>query len=213
MISAYVSGMGLGASLIVAIGAQNAFVLVQAIRREHHFVVAGICAVLDALLIGAGVLGVGGFVASSQVLRVGAGVGGALFLFWFGLNALRTAFTLRKMDISLASFSPRSLKKTIVALLAVSLLNPHVYLDTVIMLGAISGNYEGNGRYLFGLGAATSSVLWFFTLAFCGTLLAPVFAKPRAWQVLNVVVCAMVWLVAARLSMDVWGEFFPAGAI
>lgn len=211
MISAYISGLGLGASLIVAIGAQNAFVLVQAIRREHHFVVAGICALLDALLIGAGVLGVGALVASSQILRTAAGAGGALFLFWFGFNALKTAFTLQKMDLSPLSARRGSLKKTILALLAVSLLNPHVYLDTVIMLGAISGNYAGNGRYFFGLGAATSSVLWFFSLAFCGTLLAPVFAKPRAWQVLNVLVCAMVWLVAARLTVDVWAEFFPAG--
>lgn len=211
MFNAYWSGLGLGAGLIIAIGAQNAFVLVQAIRREHHFIVSAICAFIDASLITAGVLGVGALVAGSLYLRVAAGIGGALFLAWFGANSLRSAFSQQALTVSPHNAAPASLKKTILAVLAVSLLNPHVYLDTVVMLGAISGNYEGQGRYYFGLGAATASVLWFFGLALGGTLLAPLFAKPRSWQVLNLLVCAMVWFVGAGLAFGVWREFFPAG--
>ncbi len=206
MISAYVSGLGVGASLIIAIGAQNAFVLVQAIRKERHYVVAAICALIDALLIGAGVFGVGTLVASRLSLRIAAGVGGALFLLWFGYSSLRAAFASQSMHIAEEGAPKTPLKTVVLRVLAVSLLNPHVYLDTVVMLGAISGNYAGSGRYFFGLGAVTASIVWFFSLAKGGTMLAPVFAKPRAWQVLNILVCAMVWLVASGLAYGVWQE-------
>ena len=206
MLTAYLSGIGTGAGLIIAIGAQNAFVLVQAIRREYHYITAGICALLDALLISAGVLGVGTLVASNNILRIGAGIGGAIFLAWFGFNSLKAAFTVQKMSTNKNATKQKSLKKTILAVLAVSLLNPHVYLDTVIMLGAISGNYAGYGRYFFGLGAITSSFIWFFSLAKCGTLLASTFARPKSWQILNTLVCVMVWLVALGLIIGVYKD-------
>ncbi|WP_051257954.1 LysE/ArgO family amino acid transporter [Desulfovibrio cuneatus] len=206
MISAYLSGFATGASLIIAIGAQNAFVLVQGIRREYHIICAALCATLDALLIAAGVLGVGTFVASNPYLRLGSGIGGALFLAWFGAGALRSAIHAGKMDVSTQQAGGRGLRQTVLALLAVSLLNPHVYLDTVVLLGAISGNYAGDGRYFFGAGAITASVVWFFCLALGGALLAPVFARPLAWRVLYLIVCGMVWLVAAGLAVDVWGQ-------
>lgn len=213
MLSSFFAGMGIGASLIIAIGAQNAFVLVQGIRRNHHLLVAGICALVDALLISAGVLGIGAIVASSPVLRLIAGVGGVLFLFVFGLKSF---LSVRKQETLSANGGPNSasgrqgddrtanLKRTVLATLAVSLLNPHVYLDTVIMLGAISGNHAGDARYAFGLGAMSASFIWFFTLSWCGGLLAPVFAKPRAWQVLSVIVGLTVWAIAFGLAREVW---------
>lgn len=213
MLTVYFQGLFMGASLIIAIGAQNAYVLVEAVRRNHHFLLAGICALIDAALIGVGVMGVGTLVASSQVLRLAAGLGGAAFLLWFGWGAARAVFRQEAMETNVASgkngqAAQKSLKKTLLGLLAVSLLNPHVYLDTVVMLGAISGSYEGNGRYIFGLGAATASFIWFFSLAFCGQKLAPVFARPRSWQILNGLVALMVWSIAARLLVDACKELF-----
>lgn len=203
MLTVYFQGFATGAGLIVAIGAQNAYVLVEALRRNHHFLLAGICALIDILLIAAGVAGVGTLVASSPVLRMAAGLGGAAFLIWFGFGSARAIFRREALQVKPGG-DARSLKKTVLGLLAVSLLNPHVYLDTVIMLGAISGSYPGNGRHVFGLGACTASVLWFFSLAFCGERLAPVFARPRSWQILNAVVALTVWSIAVKLLLDAW---------
>ena len=195
--TAYWQGIGMGAGLIIAIGAQNAFVLSQAIRRNHALPVAGLCSLIDALLIAAGVCGLGRLVAENEMLRTIAALGGAAFLLWFGARSLTEAFKHNE----LATHGPdaRGLGATLAATLAVSLLNPHVYLDTVVMLGAISGNYAGNGRYFFGAGAASASVLWFFSLGIAGSMLAPVFKKPGAWRVLHLLVCLMVWWVAATL--------------
>ena len=189
--------MGMGAGLIIAIGAQNAFVLTQGIRRNHALAVAGLCALLDILLIAAGVCGLGRLVAENDALKHTATLGGAAFLIWFGFRSLSAA---RKKDVLAANSSGvQGLGPTLAATLAVSLLNPHVYLDTVVMLGAISGNYADTGRYAFGAGAATSSTLWFFALGLAGALLAPLFAKPRSWQILNLLVCLTVWWIAASL--------------
>lgn len=206
MFAVYLQGLVTGAGLIIAIGAQNAYVLVESLRRNHHFLLAGICALIDILLISAGVLGVGTLVASSPILRLVASLGGAAFLIWFGAGSARAVFRREALE-ALPGGVPKTLKKTVIGLLAVSLLNPHVYLDTMIMLGAISGSYPGNGRYFFGLGACTASVLWFFSLAFCGEKLAPVFARPRSWQILNAVVALTVWGIALSLILDVWGDF------
>lgn len=215
--TAYIAGLSTGAGLIIAIGAQNAFVLTQSIRKNHALPVAGLCALLDALLIAAGVLGLGTAVARVEALRIVATFGGAAFLAWFGARSLRDAIRPQGLHAGadaasgaasgVDSGAKSGLWPTLSATLAVSLLNPHVYLDTVIMLGAISGNYAGDGRYLFGAGAATASVLWFFTLCFAGRALAPVFTRPGAWRVLHLLVTAMVWRVAFGLLYD----FFSSG--
>jgi len=199
-------GFFTGAGLIIAIGAQNAFVLTQSIRRNHAFAVAGLCAALDAILITVGVCGLGTLVANNEILRAVATFGGAAFLLWFGLRS----FLQARQPIGLAANATVSegLWSTLSATLAISLLNPHVYLDTVIMLGSISGNYPGPGRYFFGLGAATASIIWFFTLCLAGRALAPVFSKPRSWQLLHLLVALMVWWVAAGLLL----EYFTVSA-
>ena len=161
----------MGAGLIVAIGAQNAFVLSQSIRKNHHWAVAGLCAVLDVTLIAAGVGGLGMLIASNEWLQRLSALGGALFLIWFGLSSLRSAFQDEVLEASCAG--PQSLARVMAGTLAVSLLNPHVYLDTVVLLGAIGGQYAGDARLHFGLGACTASVLWFFSLALAGRAMAP----------------------------------------
>lgn len=194
---AYYQGIIMGASLIIAIGAQNAFVLTQAIRRNHALSVAALCAVIDALLIAAGVCGLGTLVAGNAILRGIAALGGAAFLIVFGAKSLADA--RKTQGLEACGRVSYGLAPTLGATLAISLLNPHVYLDTVIMLGAISGQFPGEGRYWFGLGAASASVVWFFSLSFAGSALAPIFKKAAAWRVINLLVCLMVWWVAAGL--------------
>lgn len=199
--NAYINGIFTGASLIMAIGAQNAFVLTQAIRRNHALPVSALCAVIDTLLIAAGVCGIGTLVAQNAILNTIACLGGAVFLIWFGLNSLKQAFKKRGMQVNEGENTLTGLWPTIAATLAVSLLNPHVYLDTVVMLGAVSGNFPGDARFAFGIGAVTASWVWFLSLCIAGRVLSPLFKKPRAWQILYILVTIMVWWVAANLIL------------
>lgn len=203
MIASYIQGMAVGAGLIIAIGAQNAFVLSQGIRRQHHWLVAAICCSCDAILIAAGVAGIGGAVAANPSLQTVAAWGGALFLFAYGARALRRAMA----DNSLQADCRRSgsTKEVVLTTLGVTLLNPHVYLDTVILLGAISGQFPPGERSIFAFGACTASLLWFFSLSLGGVLLAPVFARPGSWRGLDLFVGVSMWMVAARLlPISVW---------
>lgn len=191
--------MGIGAGLIIAIGAQNAFVLTQGIRRQHHWLIAGICSLSDMLLIFAGAAGVGRMVAAAPALQAGAAWAGALFLFWLGVKAFRGAFgdkhLAERKDI------PAGVRAAVLTTLALTFLNPHVYIDTLLLLGSIGGQYQTMDRLTFALGASASSFLWFFTLSIGGTLLAPVFQKSVAWRILDLVVCATMWSIAWQLAM------------
>ncbi len=194
----YLQGIGMGASLIIAIGAQNAFVLTQGVRRNSPWIVAAICSACDAALIGVGVAGVGTAVASNPVLGQFAAWFGAAFLFWYGAGALRSVLR----GGALTGDAPRAVPRSVVlSTLAVTLLNPHVYLDTVVLVGAISGQYPGTARYVFGVGAMTASVVWFFSLSLGGQLLAPVFRSRTAWRVLDGLVCVIMWTLGTRLFM------------
>lgn len=203
--AAYWQGLAVGFSMIVAIGAQNAFVLTQSLKRNHHLAVAGVCALIDLILISIGVAGLGGWIAQSRSLSLAAALGGAVFLFWFGARALRSA--LKPGRLVADGQTPGSLKAVLAATLAISLLNPHVYLDTVLMLGSLSAKYPGSGRYFFGLGACLASVIWFASLALAGRFLVPVFKNPRAWQVLDSLVCLLVWGIALQLIGDFIQKF------
>ena len=194
---AFWQGMAIGGGLIVAIGAQNVFVFSQGVRRQHRVLVAFICCFCDISLIFLGAAGVGTVVASSPQLRELAGWGGALFLGWYGWCALRSALAADSLKVNDDSFAtPRAV---ILATLAVSLLNPHVYLDTLLLLGGSSGRFEGGERYLFALGAGSASVIWFFTLSLCGTLLAPFFTSRRAWRILDLLVWVTMWSIGLQL--------------
>ncbi|MFC4031868.1 LysE/ArgO family amino acid transporter [Streptomyces polygonati] len=189
---AVLAGLGTGLSLIVAIGAQNAFVLRQGIRREHVAAVVAICAASDAALITVGISGVG-----TVVKRWPAAVGvtawiGAAFLVCYGLLAARRA--LRPAALTGDGGPGGSLRAAVLTCLAMTWLNPHVYLDTVLLLGSVATGYGGD-RWPFGLGAVTGSVLWFSALGFGARLLRGPFARPSSWRVLDAVIaCTMVTL-------------------
>lgn len=193
----YIQGMAVGAGLIVAIGAQNAFVLSQGIRRQHHWLVAALCFVCDAVLIVVGVAGVGRAIAASPALQAAAAWGGAVFLFAYGARALRHAMTSDSLQAEGRKIFTR--KEAVMATLAVTLLNPHVYLDTVVLLGSIAGQFHDGDRLAFACGACSASFLWFFSLSLGGEILAPIFARLGSWKVLDLFVCGSMWLVAIKL--------------
>lgn len=194
----YLTGMATGASLIIAIGAQNVFVLTQGIRKQHRFVVALICSLCDALLITAGVAGMGALIEQSPLLLSIASVAGALFLFVYGLKSLLSAFQA-KTGMEESGEHLVSRKQVIFTTLAITLLNPHVYLDTVVLLGSISATYAGTGRFLFGGGAVTMSFLWFFILAYGSGFLAPLFRKAITWRILDTAIFVVMWSIAYKL--------------
>jgi L-lysine exporter family protein LysE/ArgO len=199
-IPALLAGFLLGGSLIVAIGAQNAFILRQGLLRSHVFVVCLICALSDALLIAAGVAGLGTLIAQSPRLITAVTVAGALFLFAYAFVAFRRAFN---PDVLRAAASGEtSLRAAVAACLAFTFLNPHVYLDTVLLLGSLSAAYSGAVRLAFGIGAALASFAWFFGLGYGARLLQPVFARPAAWRILDIV----IGLVMAGIGVSLLGS-------
>ena len=189
---AVTAGLGTGLSLIVAIGAQNAFVLRQGIRREHVPAVVAICALSDAVLIAAGISGIGAVVkAWPGAVSVVTWIGGA-FLICYGLLAARRA--LRPAGLAPGGDAGRSLRASVLTCLALTWLNPHVYLDTVLLLGSVANSY-GADRWAFGGGAVVASVLWFAGLGFGGRLLGGLFARPGAWRALDILIaCTMTVL-------------------
>lgn len=187
----------MGGGLIVAIGAQNAFVLTQGVRRNHHLAVAVLCILCDAVLISLGVTGVGALVASHPILSTIAAWGGAAFLVWYGFRALKSALGEGSLDTG--KESGKGLKHTLMLTLAVTLLNPHVYLDTIVFMGSVSGRFPAPDRYIFGAGAISASFCWFTGLTLCGRMLAPLFSRPITWRVLDSVVCLTMWTIAASL--------------
>jgi len=195
---ALVAGLGTGLSLIVAIGAQNAFVLRQGLRREHVPAIVTVCALSDLVLIAAGVAGLGALVA----LRPGAlaviAWAGAAFLVAYGVLAARRALrpgTLRAEEAA----SNSSMRGSILTCMGLTWLNPHVYLDTVLLLGSVAAGY-GAHRWLFAVGAGTASVLWFCGLGFGARFARPLFARPRAWRVLDSAIAVTMILLGIRLA-------------
>jgi L-lysine exporter family protein LysE/ArgO len=193
---AAVAGFGTGLSLIVAIGAQNAFVLRQGIRRDGVLAVVAICALSDAALIALGVGGVGAVVASyPQALTVVGIVGGA-FLLCYGFLAARRAFRPTAMNVT--ADPSGSSRRIVLTCLALTWLNPHVYLDTVLLLGTVAA-HRGDLRWAFGIGATLSSLCWFAALGFGARLLTGFFARPSSWRVLDGLVAATMVTLGVSL--------------
>ncbi|MES2821316.1 MAG: LysE/ArgO family amino acid transporter [Pseudomonadota bacterium] len=196
MWQSYLNGLAIAAGLIIALGAQNAFVLAQSLRREHHLPVAALCVLCDALLVSAGVFGLASLLAQSPLLLGIARWGGALFLLIYGSRALLRAWrphALRAAEVE----GPRSRQAVLLAALAVTLLNPHVYLDTVLLIGSLGAQQAVPGAYA--LGAASASLLWFFALALGAAWLAPWLARPLTWRLLDLGVALMMFTVAGQL--------------
>ncbi|MFK4760430.1 LysE/ArgO family amino acid transporter [Microbacterium sp. ZW T5_45] len=211
------AGLGLGLSLIVAIGAQNVFVLRQGIRREHVLAVVIICATSDAVLIIAGVAGLGFVISAAPWLVVVARWAGALFLLAYGLLAARRAWrggetlTIDQTDASAPAPSGRTavvtgtrLAPVVLTTLALTWLNPHVYLDTVLMLGSIAATH-GDQRWLFAAGAVAASILWFTALGFGARYLGRWLRTARSWRVLDGVIAVVMITLAVSLVVPVLG--------
>ena len=194
---AALAGFALGFSLILAIGAQNAFVLRQGLRREHVFAVCLTCAVSDALLIAAGVAGFGALAEAVPWLETVMRFGGAAFLIWYGLRNFISAW--KGGEVMGQGKGARSLQAALMTCLALTWLNPHVYLDTVVLLGSISAQYAD--KLAFALGAMTASFVFFFSLGYGARILDPLFRKPSAWRVLDVIVGLTMWAIAAKLLL------------
>ncbi|MFT3873223.1 MAG: LysE/ArgO family amino acid transporter [Nocardioides sp.] len=199
MLSALIAGLLTGLSLIVAIGAQNAYVLRQGLLRSHVGGVIAICAVSDLILITAGVAGVGTIVEHASWALELLRWFGVAFLVWYGVGALRRS--RHPESLQTAGTSEPNGRKVLLQAVALTWLNPHVYLDTVLLLGSIANHQPGGGRWWFAVGAALGSILWFTALGYGARLLAPLLAGPRAWQLLDVLVGLVMLAVAASLAL------------
>jgi L-lysine exporter family protein LysE/ArgO len=197
-ISAFTTGFALSATLIVAIGAQNAFVLRQGLRREHVLIIVAFCALADLLLIGAGVAGVAKVLGQAPRLTIALTLGGIVFLAWYGIRALARARTASAMKVSEGAHEI-SIRHAVAQAAGFTFLNPHVYLDTVLLMGSIGARQPSDLRFWFVGGAAAASGAWFTTLGFGARLLRPVFRTPRAWQVLDTLIGLTMLALAASL--------------
>ena len=197
----FIKALGLCAALIMAIGAQNAYVLKVGVQKQHLVLTLAICIILDGLLIAAGVLGMGALVQSSPILLSVARWGGAAFLLAYGLRSWAAVFRQNSLQLAEAS-SPVTAKRALLTILAISLLNPHVYLDTVVLLGSIGGSYPVEQQPSFILGAATASLLWFGVLGFAAHALSRYLAKPAAWRCIDGLTGAVMLFLAGGLILQ-----------
>lgn len=195
----FLSGFFIGAGLIIAIGAQNAFVLRQGIRREHVFVLALICSLSDALLIVLGVTGLGALIERFPAMLVAVTVFGIAFLVWYGWLALRRVMNPQALEAG--ENGPVPLGKAVITCLTLTFLNPHVWLDTVILVGSLAAPYSGAARLAYTLGAVTASFAWFFALGYGARVLTPLFRKPAAWRVLDALIALVMFSIAAKLAL------------
>ncbi|MCP4475297.1 MAG: amino acid transporter [Gammaproteobacteria bacterium] len=198
----FLKGLLLSAGLIIAIGSQNAYVLKQGLLRNHVFYICLLCFLFDLILMTIGVFGVGSFIIHLPTLATVVSVIGAIFLFCYGAKAFLSAYrgkeSLRVSDKTLA---PTSLKRTVIITTAVSLLNPHVYLDTVIVIGGIANTFSLEQKVFFLIGAVLTSFIWFFSLGYGSKLLAPLFRKNITWRVLDVIIGCIMWWITIELVL------------
>ena len=195
--NAILPGFLTGFSLIVAIGAQNAFILRQGLTRRYVFLIVTICALSDALLISLGTFGLGALIqAIPHLLDIIRWLGVA-YLVWFGSTAVRKA--LMTNSLTVADETQVSLKKTLLLTLGFTFLNPHVYLDTVILVGGVANQF-GENNWFFALGAIAASLTWFFSLGLAASKLAVVMAKPIFWKILDIFIAAVMFSLAINLA-------------
>lgn len=200
IIEPYITGFTLSAALIIAIGAQNLFVLRQGLMREHVGYIVLFCGSVDALLIVVGVSGVGAIIASVPQLTTILRVGGAAFLTWYGLSAFRRI--LSPKTVSVVKPESTTLRRALLSAAAFTFLNPHMYLDTVLLMGVAGSALPQPERPLFVAGAVTASFVWFASLGYGARLMAPLFAKPIAWRILDAVVGVIMLTLAILLLFN-----------
>ncbi len=205
LLLSFIEGFVVSIGLIVAIGPQNAYVLRQGIRQRHAAQVAGVCFVIDATLITLGVVGVGKFIASNETLSMVLGWGGVLFLGWFAARSIKAAIKpevldAAHMDAAAGDAKGGNAKTAMMHAAAFSLLNPWVYMDTMVLIGGVSVRYATDGeRLAFLIGAVLASFVWFFGLALGGKKMAPLFQKTITWRVLDSFIAFVMIAVALNL--------------
>ncbi len=206
MLSTFVQGFFLQASLILALGAQNIFVLNSGLRRQRHLLVALVSSFCDALLVFVGVLGVATIFVQVPALKISLGVVGIGFLLFYGLLKLKEA--KNGFEISYESKQATSTKQTILTALGFSLLNPHVYLDTVVLIGGYSTKFSDlTERFYFGAGASSFSTIWFFGLALLASLGSRLLSDPKAMRIISLISGVILVALAIKLGIDVVGWF------
>lgn len=187
-----------GLSLIVAIGAQNAFVLRQGLLRKHVLVMVLICAICDATLIALGVLGLGALISALPWLLEVIRWVGVAFLVWYGSTSLKRF--MKNESLKAAESGSGNLKQTVLTTLALTFLNPHVYLDTVIFIGGIANQF-GDQKWFFAIGAVTASFIWFFSLGFGASKASVLVSKPAFWKILDIFIAAVMYSLAITLAV------------
>ena len=204
--AAFVTGLTLSASLIVAIGAQNTFVLRQGLRGEHIAGVVAVCVLLDIALMAIGVGGLAASLGRHPWALDALAIAGALLLAAYGAAALRRALQPQALPAATAGSAAtvRPLERVLMQALAISLVNPHVYLDTVVLVGAVGARQPPGMQGAFLIGAGLASAAWFSALGYGARALAPLFARPAAWRVLDIVIAATMWSLAAGLASGVF---------
>ncbi|SBS34718.1 Arginine exporter protein ArgO [Marinomonas aquimarina] len=202
MLTALLSGFTTGAGLIIAIGSQNAFVLRQGLLRQHIGIIVAITALSDILLISLGMAGIGFLIEQWPALLVYLQWGGAAFLGYYGLLAAHRAWTGAGALHAAQNVGQASLTKVVLTCLAFTFLNPHVYLDTMVLLGSLSTHYPGMGQITFAIGACSASVVWFCSLGFGARLLRPVFNRPLAWRILDAIIAVFMLILSMTLALS-----------
>lgn len=202
MFLAFITGFFLGLSLIVAIGAQNAFVLRQGILRQHVFYIALFCSIADTLLIILGIAGISYFL-NNLILEYSKIIFGfsALWLSFYGVIRIHSAFNL-KTSVMAKNSEPRTLLSSISIVSAFTFLNPHVYLDTVILIGTISQQFIDLNKIFFAIGSCTASFLWFFSLAYGAKFISRIMQKPSQWRVLDLFIALIMFILAFKLALE-----------
>lgn len=196
---AFIKGFTTTAGLIIAIGIQNAFILRQGLLRSHTFVMALLASLIDSFMIFLGVSGLGVIIASHTYWMIAAKYGGILFLFFYGCRCFYLAIfksnTIKDEEVT----GKRSLKSSVITLMAVSFLNPHMYVDTLLLIGTVGGQLPYEQRLYYIIGAIAASTIWFFLLSYGARLLIPIFHKPLAWKISDTIIGTLMWSIAISL--------------
>ena len=197
MLLAFISGFLISISLILALGPQNVFVMRQGLLRSHVFAACLVCSISDALLIGAGVLGVGLFLSEMEELAIWMSIGASIFLILYGCLRVKSALNPKGLEVS--DDESQDLWPTILAGLAFTYLNPHVYVDTLLLIGGASSNYAGDEKLMFGIGAATASFVFFFSLGYGAKRLSPILNNPESRKIIDLFIAGVMFTVAGIL--------------
>nr|WP_224721352.1 MULTISPECIES: LysE/ArgO family amino acid transporter [Vibrio] len=194
--------------MIIPIGAQNAYVLNQGIKRNHHLTTATICSVLDMIFISLGIFGGGAILSQNEILLTSVTLGGIAFLSFYGLLSLKSAFKPESESESKGEIVARGRRTVILGALAVTVLNPHLYLDTVVILGSIGGQFEGHDRIAFALGTILASFVWFYTLSIGAAKLGPTLSKPKVKKTIDIAIAMIMFTIAYILASELIDKYW-----